>query len=456
MHDGLATNQDIVQEKERVGVVDFIREGKRYLQVQFNSRVNQSRTEVTSKSSSKKSTLPVEDKKTLLQSSDITDLDTAIACVFSIIDSKLSHIEKLKELIKIEQQLRTNQVLLSTLKIEESYGRVIGEFSESIRFSFAKKLQEVVGVKTKTNLELLLQFVNAAEIRQNPEKIIPFLEQLEILFKNLDKITDAKDKNLLQLPELLNQITKNKKDFLEKIDTYTNDLKAVNKFLSQNQVAAKSPEPNPTPPLTADTAINLDQAKKEKQELIKPVIASQKYNPRPEFPYQGLGLASKVVMRSIEGQGNLKMLKITEDFNHKDLNREASRFKNKSGLGINLVGQYIAGGEYEDPKNKGKFIHFNIDKIFREESDKRAAMKRIAGIFHDKGKIKLEVIDPFGNKNKIEYERSEEDVYVTTACKFAKDDLKKDGKKGAPYNSNIHILPSLGSEISLKGQAHSH
>jgi hypothetical protein len=434
-----ALNQDIQQDDVTRNVNQFIAERKIDLQKQFNNAVSQAKRSSKIISESNKSSDTI---------TGINDLDTAIACVFLIVDSKLSHIEKLKELIKIEQQLRTNQVLLlSALKIEESYGKVIGEFSESIRFSFAKKLQEVVGAKTTTNLELLLQFINAAEIRQNPEKIIPFLEQLEILFKNLEKIADPKDKNLLQLPGLLNQIAKNKKDFLEKIGTYTNDLKAVNKLLSQNQVAAKSPAPNPTPPITAETAINLDQAKKEGQELIKPIIAAQKYNPRPEFPYQGIGLASKVVTRYIESQGNLKMLKITEDFN-----REASRFKNKSGLEIDLVGQYITGGKYEDPNNKGNFISFNIDKIFKEENDKQAAMKRIAGIFHDEGKIKLEVIDSFGNKNEIEYERSEEDVYVTRRCKFLNTATISNGKNGAQYDLGIHGSPP----VAPKRQPHSH
>ncbi len=442
MHDDLFTNQYILQGTRTVRVVDFIREGKLYLQGQFNSRVDQARTVSTSKLSSKQSTSSVEDKKTLSQSSDITDLDTAVACVFSIIeDPNLSYIKKLEGLFKIEKQLRTEETfekILSPLKIEKIYGMVIGEFLESIRFSLSKKN------KLSPEAEEFLQLLNTPATYKDPEKIILFLSELEILSKSLEDAA-VKDENLQKIspatPKLPDQ-------FLAEIDKYTKNLQLINNSITK---APKSttPKTSPTPPLSAERAQKIQKVKEGVKKLIageKDVlpetkkafeedIQSQKNKPKPKLPYPGLGLAVKAVKQEVSGK-KVMMLKINEDFNPKDKrfeyesesNRRSTKVETKY---IDPVGKYIVWIKTKDG-------HVSIEDIFkRHGEDKDAAKKEIAGICHnneDTEKIKFGVFDPFTNK--IVEVSCDRKIYVTSNCGFAKDKLG--AKRGALYNPDIH------------------
>jgi hypothetical protein len=412
--------------------------GRSYLQTIFNKEIDDFKVSRNQKSSS--SLAANTDKKTTPSSSIEDDINILLARVFSVIDDPgLNYSSKLTSLVainseivskagKVEDENINAALKLSILNIEESYKKLLEQFSESIRYFCAKKRWRAPVI------EEFLEILNNPQIWQNPEKVILFISQLELLFKNLEQRSTKKD--LHNLIDIVNKIVNSEDSFLSKIDGYTENLQSLNKSFAKAQ-----PEPNPTKPLSADTAANLNQTQEEKQKLLKSIIAAQKDNPRPEFPYQGLGVATKIV------GGRLK---ITEDFNAN------GRFKNGSGLEINLVSQYITGGKYEDPKNKGTFISFNIDNIFKEENDTRAAMRRIASIFHGEGTINFEVVDSSGNMNKIEYERSEKDVYVTRRCKFLNTATISDKKNGAQYDSGIHGFPPVTSEITIKGQVRSH
>ncbi len=470
MYDNNASEK-IVQGAKRVNINQFIKSEKSNLQEQFNGAVLQAGTNFAQRASSK----PVGDKKTSSEL-NINDLETARVCVFSIINEpNFGYLKKLEELLKIEQQLRAEgafQEILSPLQIEKSYSKVIGEFSESIRIFISEKFK--LDYALQNLFEELLQTLNSPDISNNLEKIMPFLSQFEIFFKNLKTDTATQDKDLEKLSKLLSEITKIPAEFLTKITQYTDNFRVANDSIS-NTHEEKKPKASPTKPLSAEPVIEVKAAKQAVERLVKGVdikefnpsitvayqknIASQKDKPIPTLPYVGIGFRARRTTQKINGNIE-RVMEVIVDFNSDNsTNSTKKRCKYKDGsnngeeakeIEIDLVGKFITCIIVKDLEDPSKSSRFTIEGIYENHEKKHgkgtkaatdAAKKEIASYFHgdgknDNGEIEFEVYDR--SINEIKTVSCKRDVYVTNNCSFAKDALGRKAEKGALYKPEVH------------------